>query len=601
MTDQLLRRPRVPQAILGIFAVVLAGLVVVLSQSGPEEQPGPRAAVPAEMSGATFWLQDSNSVFDDQALSHIAKHAGVVILQTGVASPRGGYPFEAIVKRLKAAKPDLQVLASLYSSEYSKKSGWNDREMLRGFLQPRWLLASGPAFAYADVRSEAYRDWLSGRIGETIDRYGVDGVMLDESFRSPQRLPIPRSNDPRLIESYSRGMDSLFARIRERVGPRPVMFNGLWANQQAASLEGQEKLLDHATGASIEHFGCTPFLRSCRWERDVLPYLGAIRRHPEKSLFVFGRSPYEYRSYRQDYMHQRATYAAYLLVKGPRTTFKYTATFLAANSLSEGVDNRSYAGRSGGLDAYRDWQVELGNPRGAFSSDGGVYRREFERGIAAVNPPGGPSRSVLLSRPYITPEGQRLEGRVALAPGAGLVATTTPPAPPEPAPIDFERARPSGVASPNALIGQETGNRFLRLLRLPPGSEQLHDVLLDAVRTLEPPRELRLRVRTRDPRAALLFAAEVDDPARKTPQVTLRVGSASAGSPLTRRALFYRKPAVRTTRPNIQAGSLVPDGRWRELRLSSSALGRYDLRRWSFLRPLGNVELDDIRITDPRA
>ena len=121
------------------------------------------------------------------------------------------------------------------------------------------------------------------------------------------------------------------------------------------------------------------------------------------------------------------------------------------------------------------------------------------------------------------------------------------------------------------------------------------------MRTLEPPLEIRLRVRTRDPRAALLFAAEVDDPAGKTPQVTVRGGSAFAGARGIRRALFYRKPAVRTTRPKIQAGSLVPDGRWRELRLSSSALGRYGLRRWSFLRPLGNVDLDDIRITDPAA
>ncbi len=121
------------------------------------------------------------------------------------------------------------------------------------------------------------------------------------------------------------------------------------------------------------------------------------------------------------------------------------------------------------------------------------------------------------------------------------------------------------------------------------------------MRTLEPPLEIRLRVRTRDPRAALLFAAEVDDPAGKTPQVTVRGGSAFAGAPGIRRALFYRKPAVRTTRPKIQAGSLVPDGRWREVRLSSSALGRYGLRRWSFRSPPRECDLDDTRIRDRRA
>ena len=603
MTDQLLRPSRRNQAIGGAVAALLGGLllILILALTGPEpEQAGRRPVAAARAPGTTFWIQDANTVFDDQALSHIAENAGVVVLHTGTAAPTGGYPFEAIVKRLKAKKPDLQVLAYMYSSEYFKKSRWNDREMLQGFLQPRWLLSSGPAFGYADAGNEDYREWLAGRIREAIDRFGVDGVMLDESFRSPRRLPIPRRNDPRLTESYSRGMDKLFAEIRDQVGPRPVLFNGLWANQQAASLPDQEKLLTHATGASIEHFGCTPFLRSCRWERDVLPYLGAMRRHPDKNLFVFGRSPYEYRSYRQDYLHQRATYAAYLLMKGPRTTFKYTATFLAANSLSEGVDNRSYAGRSGGLDAYRDSQIELGSPRGPFRSERGVYYREFEEGIAAVNPPGGRPRSLRLSRPYITPEGERVEGSVELASGAGLVATTTAPAPSTTPQIDFERAGPPRLASPNASVGQEANNRFLRLRRLLPASEHLHDVLLDAVRTLEPPREIRLRVRTTDPRAALLFAAEVDDPIRKTPQVTVRVGSLSAGAPGTRRALFYRKPAIRTIRPKIQAGSLVADGRWHELRLSSSALGRYGLRRWSFLRPLGNVDLDDIRITDGR-
>jgi hypothetical protein len=86
------------------------------------------------------------------------------------------------------------------------------------------------------------------------------------------------------------------------------------------------------------------------------------------------------------------------------------------------------------------------------------------------------------------------------------------------------------VRSGNKLVralGQEVDNRFLRLRRLLPACEHLHDLLLDAVRTLEPPLEIRLRVRTRDPRAALLFAAEVDDPAGKTPQVTVRGGARS--------------------------------------------------------------------------
>ena len=591
-------RPFAAAALAGVLAILGVAFVATNLPSRPGQPP---EDLPLQTGGTAFWLQDSSRVFDDQALDQIADHAGIVILQTDVAARPGGYGFRTVVERLKRRRPGLPVLAYLYSSEYAKRSVWNDREMLAGFLDPGWQLAANPSFAYADVRNADYREWLAGRIEDAIERYRVDGVMLDESFRSPRRLPTARRGDPALIAGYSAAMDRLFATLRERVGQRQIFFNGLWANQAAAaSVTDQEKLLVDATGAAIEHFGCTPFLRSCRWNRDVAPYLAAVGRHPDKTMLVFGRSPYGYRSYRQDYRHQRATYAAYLLMSGPRTMFKYNATFLAANGLSEGVDHRTYAARSGGLDVYRDWQIPLGQPRGRFGSRHGVLVREFEAGIAAVNPPGGPTRMLRLRRPVFTPEGRRLAGHLRMAPGDVLIATSTPPAPPSPARLDFERPPPPDVVTLGALLVREAGNGFLRLRRLPPHYEHLHDVLLDRVRTFEPPQELRLRVRTRDPNAALLLAAEVDDPARRVPQVTIRVGHPSAGGPASRRALIYRSPAIRTARPETRAGSLVPDGRWREVRLSRSDLRGYRLRRWAFVRPLGDIDLDDARLVpDP--
>jgi hypothetical protein len=118
-----------------------------------------------------------------------------------------------------------------------------------------------------------------------------------------------------------------------------------------------------------------------------------------------------------DVARRRYYLATYLLVKGRRTYLDYFA--------------------SGPFEWYPEWDVDLGRARTSARrvedlAEGGVYRREFERGVVLVNPTDHPS-TVTFESPLrrVIPEGGGAIGQDGAAPGrllAELVTRITVPA-----------------------------------------------------------------------------------------------------------------------------------------------------------------------------
>ncbi len=71
------------------------------------------------------------------------------------------------------------------------------------------------------------------------------------------------------------------------------------------------------------------------------------------------------------------------------------------------------------------WDVDLGRPRAERWEWGGLLRRDFEHGVALVNPPGSGSVTVNLNRPMTDLEGSTVTS-VQLAAGSGSVLRGSP-------------------------------------------------------------------------------------------------------------------------------------------------------------------------------
>jgi hypothetical protein len=152
------------------------------------------------------------------------------------------------------------------------------------------------------------------------------------------------------------------------------------------------------------------------------------------------------------------------------------ANYLLLNSGSDAIANDS-ASRPDAF--WSGFNVDLGAALGKRYSSGGVWRRDFVRGVALVNEPGAPSRTVLVGAGYRDLDGVA-RTTVTLGPGSGAVlrrdgaptATTatievTPPRPAQtpgaptpsgPRPTTVTRPRMSGVRVHGKVRGATGGN-----------------------------------------------------------------------------------------------------------------------------------------------
>lgn len=566
-------------------------------------------AVRQPRSDIGFWIgTDANQVLSRQALEFIAPHATVFILRGQEFGPTPADDYASIMRRMKEVKPDVSRLVYASANALLTTTHRIEGSVLHGYenLGPLLLHTSQGAIfrrgatLYGDPTQSGYREWISERLLEAVDRFGVDGVALDLAHRAPHFLGERYRQDfPAAYADYGRGMDLTFTEIKRVLNRRRLVYNGLWTSVRNLAVADQRKLLAFADCAAVEYFGLDPLRQKetgSTFANDILPYLEIIRDTPEKQFLLFARGPWAYSDYAQDYRWQRYLYACHLLVAGPNVSFKYLSSF----------QTPSHSGRTGGLAVFADSDLDMGSPGAPFERAGALYLRRFSRGLVLVAPHDGPGGAFALPRLMYDPEGKSHAGSLTVHSGEGMLLLFEPAPPPAPVRQDFEHASDGIQELKWAEIRRDPdGNRFLALEPTPPKRTYEHDLILDWVRTPNPASRLRLRVRTTDEHAHLLLAAEIDDPRKAHVTASIEFGGSAkqAAGPQMKPSLFFRieLPGGENegaTSPLLLApGELRPDGKWHDVTIEFPRNPQdYLFRRWDFLRPIGRIDIDDIRI-----
>ena len=567
-----------------VLASALAGLIPATARAELKTGPG---RVP-------FWLGlGSNQQIDPQVIALLADDAAVVVLRARLSDPESGEPLAGPISRLQSAAPSTPVLLYSWASRHLPEGRSGDEIM--GWLagQPELQVHSKtgkPMKSFGDVTRPSYRERTCSANVHALERSSADGMAFDLAMRTPRLIPRPLAQrcaeDGAFCAAYAEGMDRLFEELRSCLG-RPILYNGLW-NFSAGMVSDQARLFAHADAAIVEYFGMNPREKGHSFTQDILPYLQAMQNLPErKKLFIYGRGPWHYTDYEEDYLWQRYLYGAYLLGSGENTFFKYHASFQVPVN----------AGRSGGLATYIDWNLALGRAKDEYRNDGGVYSRHFQHGLVLVAPDDGQGGEFTLDQARFTPEGERREGRVRLEPGSALLLLDIPPQNP---PAREIALRPLAAWHGARWQQPKSGAAFLVLDAVPAKPvTPPRDILLDRKRSLVPFPTLELRVRPRSKDAALLAVAEVDDPQHRQTHLVVAIPTAEnarqpAAGPLPRFRLPVREESDRKV-PYVY-GQHLRQGQWQRVVLDPADLdlGLYKFRRWSHVRLQGSFEVQTI-------
>ena len=550
-----------------------------------------------------FWLSvpdGQNTLFDDQTIRMLASRARFIILNAPMEGPAPQYKYEAIVRRFRETRPDLPVLIYTWAT-FGREGPRIGEATMKGFAELGSLLLrdtegdalkrKGGGQLLGDPRKKGFRDWHVDRVSAMLAQTAANGVHLDGAQRT--NPVVKRTRQKGAEDEYGRGMDALFQALKARIGPTKLLtFNGLWTHNYGG-LADQERLLTFADGTAVEFFGA-PAKEGVRpFGESVLPYITAIPKHPSKVILVIGRGSFDYVKYEDDYLWQRYLYAAYLMSQGRNTVFKFQSDFPTIPRIG--------VGRSGSLDIYADWELDLGEAQGPYQERAGVYSRRFAKGLVLMAPHGGRPGSYALPRPMFTPEGEQIQGSVIVRPGQGhLLFDAAPPLPPLRV-ENFRDERPAVASWRWAQLGEAEGKRVLRLERTPDMEDAEHDLMLDWVRSLKPPTKVRMRVRTRDAAAELRFVAEVDDRENKDTHVVVTAvadgkpkGARAEATPFRANAKGFW-PSVPGSR------SAWHDGAWHDITIEGAEVlggnSRFSFRRWSHVRVVGAVEVEQVEVT----
>ncbi len=569
----------------------------------------------AQSGKPVFWIgTDVTHVFDTQIIRFLRDRADIVVINAPYASENHRYSYPSIVRRFNNLAPDLPILMYTWISRWHKTprigttilEGYASKPLLTmqfdglGGKIKKVAYATGlqsPEFLLGDVSSPDYRKWVVERVKRYVSSTGVDGIAIDGVFRVQPGLAEKRG--PKVAANYAKSMDKLFKTLRHTLPKRIMIYNGLdvWDRRRGRldheAMKRQADFLQYSDGMVIEWFGMHPGKNIIvPFAEGIGHYLRVMQKHPENRVIVYGRAPWHYTDYEQDYRWQRYLYCAYLLAAGPNSHFKYHASF----------QYPPHAGRTGGLDYFSDWDVDLGKALTSFERSGEVYLRRFTRGIVLLVPHDGSPSRYHLEKPFYTPEGNQVEGDLALRPGEGVFLLHGSFKHDKRVELDFNdfELPPEDRNYARILLGAD-GNRFLRISPVLTDHEWDHDFLIQPERSLRTRPLLSFTVRTRDSGTMVLVRCEVDDQKGRYPFVVLEITTGNSSEVSVRFApdIPYRMTLAGQNVPYISVAGIIEDGHWHvsnvDVEKHLARNGGYVLHRISHIRVIGKLDIDNIR------
>jgi hypothetical protein len=389
---------RIVGAALAALAVA-AVLVVVLGSGG-----GDPAA------GQVRFLRNATSSFD--RLLETATPAQQRWMRRHYWRMRG-YP-PAFDPALRWAPP-AHFYMDLYAIYRETRSdGLPDRRVLRA--HPDWVLrdrqgrplyipfdcsgGSCPQYA-ADIGSAGWRRHWIALARERLGR-GYAGIHVDDTNlyfrvgdgRGRSVRPVdPRTSRPMTLAAWRGYMAAFSEQIRKALPRAEISHNDIWyaphddPNVQrevdaADYIELERGFTDPGIVAGAGRFGFASYLDNIDWLHSRGK--GAI-----------------IETYSTDEPGNRYELAAYFLV-------------------NDGKDAIASEYRADPGNWWPAWDTDLGAPDGGRRLEGGIYRRDFERGLVLVDPPAGPTRRIDLGGTYRNTSGALVQA-VTLRPGSGEV------------------------------------------------------------------------------------------------------------------------------------------------------------------------------------
>lgn len=535
--------------------------------------------------GIPFWIGVSNAQqLDLQVDTLLAKYAKTIIVRIPGDSQQQSKDEVAAIKKLKATAPSVPVL--MYA--------WINRD-IPGTVGSKGLADWSESYGrqmsivrgFGDVRNAEYRAKTAASILAAVERRGYDGVGLDLAIRTPQFLPRPLAAmclvHAKFCSDYAQGMDDAFEALRNALGKRSIVYNGIW-NLGAGSAEDQMRLLHNSDAACVEFFGRDPKVADSTFKHDILPFLDAISHTPAgKEIFVVGRGSWKYTDYAADYMWQRYLYAAYLLAAAPNSYFKYGAT----------AQVETPSGRTGGISMYSDWFANLGEPSAPYQKSGGIYSRKFSGGMVVVAPDDGEGGAFGLPQSMYTPEGAQYSGSIHLHAGEGFLLLKE-----KPARVEHDDLLDMKLLAdwPGGSLSSDSVGAFLSLQDGEPQGN--HDMLVDPIRELSPRPVLQLQIRSGQVNSDIQIVAEVDDKQHVDQFAVVDVQTADSGSRTTSSLAFRSSGIGEHQWPTVAVPELKP-GQWQTIVLDGRSLfakSSLTFKRWSYIRFNGPVDLRPVTL-----
>jgi hypothetical protein len=315
----------------------------------------------------------------------------------------------AAVKSIKAKNPNTRIflyvigeslrspadVAWLDLGRKIDQQGWwlyqgGSTKVLSDFGQSMFVLNITP-FARKDANGQSFNQWFAGYVGDAIAKPApdIDGLFTDNVFWKPRRDgdwngdgKIDSQNDPTVQKWYRQGYAQYIDALRARMPGKLQLANVAdWGQTNSVLSEYQGKwnggVLEGVIGKSysIESYGGWAAMMASY--RKTMAALAA----PKLGLFQIDGKAGDYR------------------------TMRYG---LASCLMDDGYFAYNQGSGYSGVFRFDEYDAKLGkavSKPATAAWQQGVYRRDFENGIALVNPKGNGAKDVTLEADFVAIKG----------------------------------------------------------------------------------------------------------------------------------------------------------------------------------------------------
>ncbi|NOY99505.1 MAG: hypothetical protein GXP40_09970 [Chloroflexi bacterium] len=385
---------RILFAVLAIFVALLA-----CAESTPAATPD---AAPAPVgSGTKGDIQLFTSIIretdlEPENLEFIATHYDLVLM---------AYPIREFVDTLRSHNPDIVIL--LFNNPYFA-FGEQFWEASPEEVEPDWVLRTeageiirynGPAYEgtdwgsppLMDIRSPEWQAYYAAQSRQYIAAAGMDGLFIDTLTEDiPPWALTPKGEFPAgyTEADWRRGVTTFLDAVKGELGADySIIFNGVTNAPGTELTIPNQNFLGVTDGASYEAFSVYLNMdadnetRQWYFDHAIMTAMQALVDADKTFLIQVSGSG----GHRETRLY---ALASFLLLQTDKTYFYYAPNEAAVHW-------------------YPEWEIEIGEPSGAYYRAEGVYQRDFTQAKVLVNP-GKQPVTVQLNGAYKTLDGEAL-------------------------------------------------------------------------------------------------------------------------------------------------------------------------------------------------